>query len=41
MDFLFVFLFFGFGCSVQWLDVESWFPDQGLNLGYTGESNES
>ena len=38
--FLFIYAFI-FGCSVQWLDVGSQFPDQGLNLGHSGESEWS
>lgn len=34
-------LFFSFGRGVQWLDVGSRFPDQGLNLACGGESAKS
>ena len=30
-----------FGCSLQWLDMGSKLPDQGLNLGHSNESTES
>lgn len=34
-------MLFFFGCSVQWLDVGSHFPDWGLNPSRSGESVES
>ena len=35
------FLIFIFSCMMQWLDVGSQFPDQGLNLGFSSESAKS
>lgn len=35
------FVLFCFGCGIQWFDVGSQFPDQGLNPGLRGESAES
>ena len=34
-------LSFIFGHGVEQLEVESYLPDQGLNLGHSGESAES
>ena len=36
-----IYLFVYFGLGMQWLDVGSQFPDQGLNLGCSSESGES
>ena len=36
-----IFLIFIFSCMMQWLDVGSQFPDQGLNPGFSSESAKS
>ena len=41
LEFFFFFFFFFFGHGMQPLDMDSQFPDQGLNPGHSSESAES